>query len=76
MIKLWGSIIWKGHREVCEMIYILGAGSMAKETLIFYKDLGRFEEIGGFIEEKGRKVLEEFQRCLKVGGCTNSYARP
>jgi predicted SAM-dependent methyltransferase len=26
--------------------------------------------------EEGRKVLEEFQRCLKVGGCTNSYARP
>ena len=27
--------------------------------------------------EEGRKVLEEFQRCLKGGGiCTNSYARP
>ena len=27
--------------------------------------------------EEGREVLEEFQRCLKVGGdCTNSYARP
>jgi sugar O-acyltransferase (sialic acid O-acetyltransferase NeuD family) len=37
------------------MIYILGAGSMARETLIFYKDLGRFEEIGGFIEENCKK---------------------
>ena len=37
------------------MVYILGAGSMARETLIFYKDLGRFEEIGGFIEENCKK---------------------
>ena len=33
------------------MIYILGAGAMARETLNIYKDLGRFKEIGGFIEE-------------------------
>lgn len=33
------------------MIYILGAGAMARETLIIYKGLGRYEEIGGFIEE-------------------------
>jgi len=37
------------------MIYILGAGSVERETLIFYKDLGRFEEIGGFIEENCKK---------------------
>ena len=37
------------------MIYILGAGSMARETLIFYKDLGKFKEIGGFIEENCKK---------------------
>ncbi len=34
------------------MIYILGAGAMARETLNIYKDLGKFNEIGGFIEEK------------------------
>lgn len=33
------------------MIYILGASAMAKETLNIYKQLGRFAEIGGFIEE-------------------------
>jgi sugar O-acyltransferase (sialic acid O-acetyltransferase NeuD family) len=33
------------------MIYILGAGAMAREILSVYKDLGRFNEIGGFIEE-------------------------
>ncbi|GAJ15345.1 unnamed protein product, partial [marine sediment metagenome] len=37
------------------MIYILGARSMARETLIFYKDLGKFKEIGGFIEENCKK---------------------
>lgn len=37
------------------MIYILGAGAMARETLNIYKDLGRFQEIGGFIEENCKK---------------------
>ena len=45
----------KGHREVFKMIYILGAGSMARETLNIYKNLGKFEEIGGFIEENCKK---------------------
>ena len=33
------------------MIYILGAGGMARETLSTYRDLGRFEEVAGFVEE-------------------------
>ena len=37
------------------MIYILGAGPMARETLNIYKDLDKFEEIGGFIEENCKK---------------------
>lgn len=49
------------------MIYILGAGPMAREALGMYKDLGRFEDIGGFIEEDcqsknikihGKKVID------------------
>ena len=42
------------------MIYILGASAMARETLSIYKDLGKFEEIGGFVEEncirEGQKI--------------------
>jgi sugar O-acyltransferase (sialic acid O-acetyltransferase NeuD family) len=37
------------------MIYILGAGSMARETFNIYKDLNRDEEIVGFIEEDCRQ---------------------
>lgn len=37
------------------MIYILGAGAMARQTLNIYKDLGRFKEIGGFIEENCKR---------------------
>ncbi len=37
------------------MIYILGAGATARETLNFYKNAGRFEEVGGFIEENCKK---------------------
>ncbi len=37
------------------MIYILGASAMARETLNIYKDLGRFKEIDGFIEENCKK---------------------
>jgi sugar O-acyltransferase (sialic acid O-acetyltransferase NeuD family) len=37
------------------MIYILGAGATARETLSFYKNAGRFEEVGGFIEENSKK---------------------
>lgn len=33
------------------MIYILGAGNMARETFNIYKDLNRLMEIAGFIEE-------------------------
>lgn len=33
------------------MIYILGAGATARETLNIYKNVGKFEEVGGFIEE-------------------------
>jgi sugar O-acyltransferase (sialic acid O-acetyltransferase NeuD family) len=36
------------------MIYILGAGSMARETLDIYRALGKSESIGGFIEENCR----------------------
>lgn len=32
-------------------IYILGAGNMARETLSIYKDLGKFSDVKGFIEE-------------------------
>jgi len=42
------------------MIYILGAGAMAREVLSYYNGLNKFEEIGGFIEEhcerKGLKI--------------------
>jgi sugar O-acyltransferase (sialic acid O-acetyltransferase NeuD family) len=37
------------------MIYILGASAMARETLNIYKELGRFKEIGGFIEENCKR---------------------
>ena len=37
------------------MIYILGASAMARETLNIYKDLGRFKEIDGFIEENCKR---------------------
>lgn len=33
------------------IIYILGAGNMAREAFNIYKDLNRHEEIAGFIEE-------------------------
>jgi sugar O-acyltransferase (sialic acid O-acetyltransferase NeuD family) len=33
------------------MIYILGAGATARETLNIYKELGRFDEVAGFVEE-------------------------
>jgi len=33
------------------MIYILGAGGMARETLSYYRDLRKFDEVAGFIEE-------------------------
>jgi len=33
------------------MIYILGAGAIARKTLNVYKELGKFTEIGGLIEE-------------------------
>jgi sugar O-acyltransferase (sialic acid O-acetyltransferase NeuD family) len=38
------------------MIYILGAGATARETLNFYKELGRFDDIGGFIEENSKQA--------------------
>jgi acetyltransferase EpsM len=37
------------------MIYILGAGATARETLNIYKNSGKFEEVGGFIEENCKK---------------------
>lgn len=37
------------------MIYILGAGAMARETLNIYRDLGRYDEVGGFIEEGSQR---------------------
>jgi len=37
------------------MIYILGAGNMARETFNIYKDLNKIEEIAGFIEENRKK---------------------
>lgn len=37
------------------MIYILGAGGMARETLNIYRDLGRFDEVAGFIEENCKR---------------------
>lgn len=37
------------------MVYILGAGGMAKETAMIYNDLGRFDEIEGFIEHNVNK---------------------
>ena len=48
------------------MIYILGAGAMARETLDIYEALGRAAEVGGFIVEtppagnpeiRGKKIL-------------------
>jgi len=38
-----------------EKIYILGAGNQARETLGFYRDLGRFDEVNGLIEENCKK---------------------
>jgi len=38
------------------MLYILGAGAMAREALNIYRDLGRFNEIGGFIEENCKRA--------------------
>lgn len=37
------------------MIYILGAEGMARETLNIYRDLGRFKEVAGFIEENCKR---------------------
>lgn len=37
-------------------IYILGAGAMARETLNIYKDLGRFHEVCGFIEQNSKRA--------------------
>lgn len=37
------------------MIYILGAGSMARETFNVYRDLSRLREIAGFIEENCKR---------------------
>lgn len=34
------------------MVYILGAGGMGRETLNIYKDLGKIQEVDGFIVEK------------------------
>lgn len=55
-IRLLGNTIWREPSEEFKMIYILGAGSMARETLNYYKDLGKFEEVGGFIEENCKRV--------------------
>jgi len=33
------------------MIYILGAGAMARETLGIYKTLGKLDQVGGFVEQ-------------------------
>lgn len=41
------------------MIYILGAGSTAREILNIYRDLGNFEEVVGFIEENHKKKSQE-----------------
>ena len=41
------------------MIYILGAGAMARETLGIYGDLGRHEEVGGFIEKDPARLIAE-----------------
>jgi len=42
------------------MIYILGAGAMARETLGIYKTLGKFDRVAGFVEQNcsraGRKI--------------------
>lgn len=38
------------------MIYILGCGGMARETLDIYSVLGRFDEVAGFIEEDCQRV--------------------
>lgn len=43
------------------MIYILGAGSVARETLNAYKDLDRIKEIAGFIEENCKREGLEIQ---------------
>jgi len=49
------------------MIYILGAGAEARKTFNVYKDLGKLNEIGGFIEEnckregselRGKKIMD------------------
>lgn len=45
------------------MIYVLGAGGMAKQTLVIYKDLGKLKDIAGFIEEncerEGLKICDK-----------------
>ncbi len=38
------------------MIYILGAGSMARETLDIYKDASKLDEVAGFIEEDCQRI--------------------
>jgi len=37
-------------------IYILGAGAMAREVLVYYKHLGKAKEVRGFIEEHSTRV--------------------
>lgn len=50
----------KNNKKCLKKIYILGAGGMAKEVLSYYKDLGKFNLVAGFIEEhckrKGMKI--------------------
>ena len=38
------------------MIYILGAGNMAREVLAIYEHAGRFNEVAGFIEENCQRA--------------------
>ena len=38
------------------MIYILGAGGMAREVLDIYKDLDKSKEIAGFVEENCKDI--------------------
>ena len=44
----------KSGNRLSSMIYILGAGNMARETLNIYRDLNKLTKVAGFIEEKQR----------------------
>lgn len=58
------------------MIYILGAGGMARETLNIYKEIGKFDDVYGFIEENcKRKNLKIHGKELMDSNIINSLGK-